>query len=74
MAFTTKLELRQSHSLVMTPQLAAGDQAAATLQYRARSFVETELERNPLLERDEADESGSAPSPKAPRHEERPES
>ena len=48
-----RLVLRQSQSLVMTPQLR---QAIKLLQFsnlEANAFVEEELERNPLLERDE---------------------
>jgi RNA polymerase sigma-54 factor len=48
-----RLDLRQSQSLVMTPQLR---QAIKLLQFsnlEVAAFVEEELERNPLLERDE---------------------
>jgi RNA polymerase sigma-54 factor len=51
-----KLELRQSQSLVMTPQLM---QAIKLLQLSSLdlvAYVEEELERNPLLERTDADE------------------
>jgi RNA polymerase sigma-54 factor len=54
MAIGPRLDLRQSQTLVMTPQLR---QAIKLLQYsnlEAAAFVEEELERNPLLERDEA--------------------
>jgi RNA polymerase sigma-54 factor len=53
MALSTKLVLRQSQSLVMTPQLL---QAIKLLQFsnlELTAFVEQELERNPLLERAE---------------------
>jgi RNA polymerase sigma-54 factor len=53
MALTPRLDLRQTQALVMTPQLR---QAIKLLQYshiEVASFVEEELERNPLLERDE---------------------
>src|ERR1700710_2479817 len=53
MALTSKLVLRQSQSLVMTPQLL---QAIKLLQFsniELSAFVEEELERNPLLERAE---------------------
>src|SRR3984957_6299408 len=52
MALTQRLELRQSHSLVMTPQLM---QAIRLLKLSNRvlsAFVEEEWERNPLLERE----------------------
>ena len=53
MAIVPRLDLRQSQTLVMTPQLR---QAIKLLQYsnvEVTAFVEEELERNPLLERDE---------------------
>ncbi len=62
MALTPRLELRQSQSLVMTPQL---QQAIKLLQLSSldlAAFVEQELERNPLLERDEG-QSEAAPVP-----------
>jgi len=57
MALGPRLDLRQSQTLVMTPQLR---QAIQLLQYsnvEATSFVERELERNPLLERDETSDA-----------------
>lgn len=56
MAIGPRLEFRQSQSLVMTPQLR---QAIQLLQYSNQdvaAFIEQELERNPLLERDERPE------------------
>jgi RNA polymerase sigma-54 factor len=53
MALTAKLVMRQSQSLVMTPQLL---QAIKLLQFSnldLTAFIEQELERNPLLERAE---------------------
>src|ERR1700712_5734696 len=63
MALTTKLLMRQGQSLVMTPQLL---QAIKLLQFsniELASFVQDELERNPLLER--ADEAGPINEPTA---------
>ncbi|WP_020180599.1 RNA polymerase factor sigma-54 [Methylopila sp. M107] len=60
MALTPKLALRQSQSLVMTPQLM---QAIKLLQLSSLdlvSYVERELEQNPLLERQEHDEAPPA--------------
>ena len=57
MAMGPRLEFRQTQSLVMTPQLR---QAIKLLQFtnlEAAAFVEEELERNPLLERDERSDS-----------------
>ena len=51
MALSSKLVMRQGQSLVMTPQLL---QAIKLLQFsnlELASFVQEELERNPLLER-----------------------
>jgi RNA polymerase sigma-54 factor len=56
MAIGPRLDLRHTQSLVMTPQLR---QAIKLLQYtnqEVSAFVEEELERNPLLERDEPNE------------------
>ncbi len=53
MAIGPRLDLRQSQSLVMTPQLR---QAIKLLQFsniEVSAFIEEELERNPLLERDD---------------------
>jgi RNA polymerase sigma-54 factor len=54
MALGPRLDLRQSQHLVMTPQLR---QAIKLLQFsnlEVSAFIEEELERNPLLERDES--------------------
>ena len=54
MALSQRLDLRQSQSLVMTPQL---QQAIKLLQFSSnelREFVESELQQNPMLERDES--------------------
>lgn len=66
MAIGPRLDLRQSQSLVMTPQLR---QAIKLLQFsnlEVAAFVEEELERNPMLERDERPEDGVAPERPAP--------
>jgi RNA polymerase sigma-54 factor len=57
MAITTKLELRQSQSLVMTPQLQQAIKLLQLSNMELTAFVETELERNPLLERAESDDT-----------------
>ena len=60
MAIAPRLDLRQTQTLVMTPQLR---QAIKLLQFsniEVAAFVEEELERNPLLELGEA---GDAPPP-----------
>lgn len=52
MAISTKLELRQSQQLVMTPQLQQAIRLLQLSNLELSAYVETELERNPLLERD----------------------
>ncbi len=57
MAFGPRLDLRQTQSLVMTPQLR---QAIQLLQYsnlEASQFIEDELLKNPLLERADGGET-----------------
>jgi RNA polymerase sigma-54 factor len=53
MVLSPKLELRQSQQLVMTPQLQQAIRLLQLSNLELGVFVETELERNPLLERDE---------------------
>lgn len=62
MALTQRLEFRQSQSLVMTPQLMQAIKLLQLSNLDLTTFVEEELERNPLLERanDEAP-GGEAP-------------
>jgi len=54
MALTQRLELRQGQALVMTPQLQQAIKLLQMSNLELSAFVEQELERNPLLERDEA--------------------
>ncbi|MFZ2869795.1 RNA polymerase factor sigma-54 [Zavarzinia sp.] len=67
MAIAQRLELRQGQSLVMTPQLQQAIKLLQLSQIELASFVEQELERNPLLTRDEGsgDDSGDADRPSA---------
>src|ERR1700742_3413589 len=69
MALTQRLEFRQSQSLVMTPQLMQAIKLLQLSNLDLSAFVEEELERNPLLERESdgpetpvAGEAGSAGS------------
>ena len=55
MAVTQRLELRQSQSLVLTPQLQQAIKLLQLSHLDLAAFVERELEQNPLLERDEYD-------------------
>src|SRR6201984_3449144 len=52
MALTQRLEFRQSQSLVMTPQLMQAIKLLQLSNLDLSTFVEEELERNPLLERE----------------------
>ena len=55
MALSQRLDLRQSQSLVMTPQLQQAIKLLQLSNLELSDFVEQELEQNPLLERDEVD-------------------
>ena len=56
MAIGPKLVMRQSQSLVMTPQLLQAIKLLQLSTTELSAFVEAELERNPLLERGENDD------------------
>jgi RNA polymerase sigma-54 factor len=65
MSLAPRLDLRQTQTLVMTPQLR---QAIQLLQYsniEASQFIEDELLKNPLLERADTGETLTAPEPLA---------
>jgi RNA polymerase sigma-54 factor len=53
MALSAKLELRQGQQLVMTPQLQQAIRLLQLSNMELIEFVDAELERNPLLEREE---------------------
>ncbi|MGC1302692.1 MAG: RNA polymerase factor sigma-54 [Caulobacteraceae bacterium] len=55
MALSPRLELRQGQSLVITPQLQQAIKLLQLSNLELDVFVETELERNPLLAREEAE-------------------
>ncbi|WP_299475698.1 RNA polymerase factor sigma-54 [uncultured Roseibium sp.] len=55
MAISTKLEMRQSQSLVMTPQLMQAIKLLQMSNLDLVSYVEAELERNPLLEKSDGE-------------------
>ncbi len=57
MALSTKLELRQGQQLVMTPQLQQAIRLLQLSNIELMAYVDTELERNPLLEQDDGAES-----------------
>ena len=55
MALTQRLDLRQTQSLVMTPQLQQAIRLLQLSHIELTAYVDQELERNPLLDRGEAD-------------------
>jgi RNA polymerase sigma-54 factor len=55
-----KLDMRQGQSLVMTPQLQQAIKLLQLSNIELAEFVEGELERNPLLERDERESSAES--------------
>ncbi|MDA8049341.1 MAG: RNA polymerase factor sigma-54 [Rhodospirillales bacterium] len=57
MAIGPRLELRQSAALVITPQLRQAIKLLQLSNLDLATFVSEELERNPLLERDEGSEA-----------------
>jgi RNA polymerase sigma-54 factor len=59
MAIAPRLDLRQSQSLVMTPQLQQAIKLLQLSNIELAAFVDQELEGNPLLERDDATDAGS---------------
>ncbi|MDP7667614.1 MAG: RNA polymerase factor sigma-54, partial [Rhodospirillales bacterium] len=61
MAISPNLELRQSASLVLTPQLQQAIKLLQLSSVELLAYVEEELERNPLLERDDDRGDDEAP-------------
>ncbi len=66
MALTQRLELRQGQSLVMTPQLQQAIKLLQMSNLEVQQFVEQELERNPLLERDDGTATNEQPVAETP--------
>lgn len=60
MALTPRLDQRQSQSLVMTPQLQQAIKLLQMTNLELAGYVEEELEKNPLLERDEGERRADA--------------
>src|ERR1700751_3340613 len=55
MALTQRLQIRQSQALVMTPQLMQAIKLLQLSNLDLTAYVEAELERNPLLDRGNAE-------------------
>src|SRR5215472_9066174 len=62
MALTQRLELKQGQTLVMTPQLQQAIKLLQLSNLELAEYVENELERNPLLERDESNAGDVEPA------------
>jgi RNA polymerase sigma-54 factor len=58
MSLGPRLDLRHSQQLVMTPQLRQAIKLLQSSNIEVTAFVEEELERNPLLERDDRTDPG----------------
>ncbi len=58
MAITPRLDLRQSQSLVMTPQLQQAIKLLQLSNIELSAYVEDELLQNPMLEREESSNPG----------------
>ncbi|MEO8115081.1 MAG: RNA polymerase factor sigma-54 [Phenylobacterium sp.] len=63
MALSARLEVRQGHGLVITPQLQQAIKLLQLSNVELEAFVDAELERNPLLQRDERDAEPDAEAP-----------
>ncbi|MEC3950453.1 RNA polymerase factor sigma-54 [Sphingobium sp. HWE2-09] len=61
MALGPRLDIRQSQSLVMTPQLQQAIKLLALSNLEVEAFVAGELEKNPLLESGGGDDATPAP-------------
>jgi RNA polymerase sigma-54 factor len=75
MALVQKLLIRQSQALVMTPQLMQAIKLLQLSHLDLAAYVDTELEKNPLLERPAEEEpvrGEPEPADEAPRNTEEP--
>lgn len=66
MALGHRLELRQGQGLVITPQLQQAIKLLQLSNIELDAFVEAELERNPLLQRDEGESEVVAEAEREP--------
>lgn len=61
MALTPRLDLRQSQSLVMTPQLQQAIKLLALSSLEIEAFIAEEVERNPVLDAGGSDSIADTP-------------
>lgn len=66
MALAPRLDLRQSQSLVMTPQLQQAIKLLALSNLEVEGFIAEEIDRNPLLEASAPDDDGPVQEREAP--------
>lgn len=66
MALSPRLELRQGQGLVITPQLQQAIKLLQLSNLELEAFVEGELERNPLLQREDREDGGDGEAAEAP--------
>lgn len=57
-----RLEVRQGQGLVITPQLQQAIKLLQLSNLELEAYVESELEKNPLLQRDEGEAGGEGPA------------
>lgn len=60
MALSPRLDIRQTQALVMTPQLQQAIKLLQLSNLELTAFIDQELERNPLLEREDGDRADPA--------------
>ncbi|RYD82299.1 MAG: RNA polymerase sigma-54 factor, partial [Sphingomonadales bacterium] len=72
MSLAPRLDLRQSQSLVMTPQLQHLLKLLALSNLEIETFIAEELDKNPLLEAQSGDDGEAREPEPAPEYEERP--
>jgi RNA polymerase sigma-54 factor len=63
MALSPRLEFRQAQSLTLTPQLMQSIKLLQLSHLELNDFVDAELMRNPLLEREDGTPEGADPEP-----------
>jgi len=66
MSLAPRLDLRQSQSLVMTPQLQQAIRLLALSNLEVEAFIGEEIERNPLLDASPAEDDGPVVDREAP--------
>ena len=66
MALSPRLELRQGQGLVITPQLQQAIKLLQLSNLELDAYVDGELERNPLLQREDRDADDAAPETDSP--------